>query len=115
MAKRQRKRSQCKTTAYRDQRMQELRDILNSRVPQRVREIIASGKADDETWLIAQLKEAKSVDPKTLFDQGRSEEWLQCVTEIFAVLSFVPGGSTAALGVKFLGMEFDAAKIAMEK
>lgn len=101
----------CKNTAHRDQRMQELRDILMSRVPIRIREIVAEGKANDDTWLVNQVQWAKSVNPSDLFAQGKAEEWLVRLTEMFAVLSFVSGGSTAALGTKLFGIEFDAEKI----
>ncbi len=101
----------CKNTAHRDQSMQELRDILRARVPARIREIVAEGKANDDAWMIERIQWAKSVNPADLFAQGKSEEWLTRMTEMFAILSFIPGGSTAALGVNLLGVEFDAEKI----
>lgn len=110
------KKKHCKKTAHRDNRMQDLRNLLMDSVPRRVREIIDDGKANDDAWLIERIRWAKSVEPSELFAQGKIKEWEDRMTEMFAVLSFMPGGSTGALGgVKLLGLHFDAETIVGRK
>lgn len=115
MKKRKKQTKKCKNTSHQDQKAQELRDILMTRVPTRVLEIIASGKANDDDWMANRLRWVKSVSSDQLFAEGRAEEWLERMTEAFAVMSFLPGGTTSALGVKLFGLHFDAEKIAGRK
>lgn len=104
----------------RGQRLQQIREALNVAVPKLIREVKASGK-NNQTGFERELNEhvksgsavqtllAKAAD---LWVDDKTDECnvqsVYVIAQTLAVLSFAPGGTTAVIGTKFMGLEFDA-------
>jgi hypothetical protein len=112
----------CKILTLRELRLQKIRAALNVVVPKLIREVIESGKNTQE-WFVKELEEnIKNENAIQGLLDAVSRLWIDdktddcnvqsvlVIAQTLAYCSFAPGGTTAALGTKFLGLEFDATK-----
>lgn len=120
MAKNRKQHIRCKIMTTREIRLEKIRTALNIAVPKLIREIIKSGKNTQEGFTKELSEHVKNGNAAqgilagvaTLWVDNKTDECnvqsVALIARTLAVCSFAPGGTTAALGTKFMGLEFDA-------